>query len=627
MGFPSLKVDTLNNPHLAWEDDRDGNKEIYYQIWNGSIWTTKGTIANVSKSDIFSISPCLQLDRKDDPHIAWEEGGRIYYAYWNDTTWKIDGTISTAFFYSGQPTLALTTTNFPCIAWAASANAYQAQIAYQEWNGSSWISKGNAYITDSAGYSHRPSLGLDSANFPHIAYLINTSGNQEIYYQYWNGSVWTTAQNINISKKASYSEMPRLVIDRFNLSHILWGNENAATEILAYKYWTGSYWAIRGGSLFITPVPIRAGLGMHGLALDPYGYPHLVWSDYQDGNLEVCYLEWNGSTWTTKGATLNISKTTTESRNPGLALDKFSNLHIVWQEGGPEMEEIYYIQWDGSAWTTLGTTANISQTTGSSLAPVFALDHLENPHIVWVDSTPGNYDIFYRKWSGTEWLATENITSSSVPSYQPSIAIDSSGYLCIAWMEHLPPTLPGGSGEIYYQYWNGSVWTTLENINISQTLAPESYSQSPILGLDSAGYPHIAWGEVTFEGREQIYYREWNGSGWVTLGSLNISSTPEHARAAYLAIDKNGYIHIAWYDTSPGNKEIFYKFWNGTEWMFRGNINISNTSGGSEWPSLQLDKNGFPHIAWSDWTPGMFSIYYLAWLPTNIAPLFWQSLP
>lgn len=47
---PSLAIDSSGNPYLAWEDDSEGNSEIYYQEWTGSVWTTKTKTHNVSKT-------------------------------------------------------------------------------------------------------------------------------------------------------------------------------------------------------------------------------------------------------------------------------------------------------------------------------------------------------------------------------------------------------------------------------------------------------------------------------------------------------------------------------------------------------------------------------------------------
>ncbi|MCX7918108.1 MAG: hypothetical protein N3A72_00595 [bacterium] len=622
---PYLTINSQDNLCIIWKEDFGDYTELQYREWTGTIWTTQFPFLFESRSP-YIFNHQIQFDSNDTPHLVWHGGNKIFYAYLQNTAWIVDSSLCNEFFYSNQPSLALTKSGNPCIAWVVSSSAYHAQIVYREWNGSIWTTKGNLFLTDPACFSAYPSLALDTDDQPHISWWHNSNGDGEVYYQYWNGSIWTTLGKINISNNPTYSESPRLVIDKFNRSHILWQNENAATEILAYKYWTGSHWTTRGGSLYITPVPIRAGLGMHGLATDIHGHPHLVWSDYLNGNLEICYLEWNGSIWTTKGTSINISQTPADSRNPCLVLDNFDNPHIAWQEGNIDSEQIYYVKWNGSVWTTLGTSRNISQSTGIALSPSLALDKLGYPHIAWMDSASGNFDIYYRKWTGTDWSNSENITRSSAPSYQPSLAVDTNSYPHLAWLEHLPGTIPGGSGEIYYQFWNGSVWTTLANLNISQTHDSWSYSQLPSLCLDSRGYPHVVWSEVTFLGTEQVYYREWNGTHWVTRGSLNISSTVGNARSPCLALDTIGYPHIAWYDTSSGNKEIYYKYWNGNSWTSLNDLNISHTSGGSEWPALSLDQNGLPHIAWNDWTPGVFSIYYLEWHPTRIETTFWESL-
>ena len=58
---------------------------------------------------------------------------------------------------------------------------------------------------------------------------------------------------------------------------------------------------------------------------------------------------------------------------------------------------------------------------------------------------------------------------------------------------------------------------------------------------------------------------------------------------------------------------------NGMEWVDADgsgteSVNISNTSGDSQNPSLALDSAGNPRVAWHDSSPvSNFDIYYLQW--------------
>ena len=69
-------------------------------------------------------------------------------------------------------------------------------------------------------------------------------------------------------------------------------------------------------------------------------------------------------------------------------------------------------------------------------------------HLVWSDNTPGNYDIDYKKSAdgGTTWSGVQRLTWNSGDSRVPSMAVDSSHIVHLVWMDLTP-----GNYEIYYK--------------------------------------------------------------------------------------------------------------------------------------------------------------------------------
>jgi len=98
-----------------------------------------------------------------------------------------------------------------------------------------------------------------------------------------------------------------------------------------------------------------------------------------------------------------------------------------------------------AGWTTI---KRLSFTSAHSYYPAIAVDSLGNPHIVWKESTPGNTEIYYRKSTdqGSTWAALERLTWTSGNSGEPAIAVDSVGNIHIVWSDNTP-----GNLEIYYK--------------------------------------------------------------------------------------------------------------------------------------------------------------------------------
>lgn len=92
-----------------------------------------------------------------------------------------------------------------------------------------------------------------------------------------------------------------------------------------------------------------------------------------------------------------------------------------------------------------------------------------------------------------------------------------------------------------------------------------------------------------------------------------------------MVLDNSGNPHIVWSDNSSGNFEIYMRYFNGFEWSDLGGSTlsggISKNPGKSSHPSISLNPDGNPAIAWDDDTSGDFEIYVREWDGTTWSEL------
>jgi len=182
------------------------------------------------------------------------------------------------------------------------------------------------------------------------------------------------------------------------------------------------------------------------------------------------------------------------------------------------------------------------------------------------------------------------------------------------------PTPSGwvGAGDSPYI---GAIPSQPMDINVSRTTDGSFTNEDRFLALDSAGNPHIVWRE-RLSTDDEIFYVRWNGANWVTAdgsvydpltGNANISNTLFESRSPSLALDSNDNPHIAWRELDPaitgGGYDITYIWHDGTDWLCAdgsvynpttANSNVTDNGGMSQHPSLVLDSNNLPCIAWYD---------------------------
>ena len=225
--------------------------------------------------------------------------------------------------------------------------------------------------------------------------------------------------------------------------------------------------------------------------------------------LETATLGWSGNI----NATDVVSKESTgDSYNPSIAIDGSGNVHVVWADdtvygaAGAD-RDIFYNFWNvtSGSWNVTGVVS--TESTGDSYNPALAVDGSGNVHVTWYDYTDyggagADWDIFYKFWNATSGTWSGNINATDVVSTEstssamaPSMAVDGSGNVHVAW--HGPMDY-GGSGadwDVFYKFWNttSGTWSVTDVVSTEST----NNSYSPSLTVDGSGFLHVVWRDYT----------------------------------------------------------------------------------------------------------------------------------
>ena len=339
-----------------------------------------------------------------------------------------------------------------------------------------------------SGSSQEPRVAMNPSNNIHLVWRVNYSGNWEVYY--WKmplptGSYLRKRLTWNIGS----SSHPTIAVDAGGNIHVVWGDDRTGNTEIYYKKSTngGTSWTTKrltwtsGGS--ICPL----------IKTDSNNHIHVVWTELKPGNHDIYYNKSTdgGASWTAKRLTWNswhegVSAITTDSNN---------HIHVVYNMLLSSNWEIYYKKSTdgGVSWTTKRLTNN----SAASLGYGIATDSSDNVHVVCIDETPGNREIYYMKSTngGSSWT-TKRLTWNSASVYTPAIATDSSDNIHVVWEKDAP-------GEIYYKRSTdgGIVWTTKR-----LTWNP-GLSGYPGIATDSNNRIHVFWHDNT-HGFFAIYYKE-----------------------------------------------------------------------------------------------------------------------
>ncbi len=338
------------------------------------------------------------------------------------------------------------------------------------------------------------------------------------------------------------------------------------------------------------------------LAVDLEGNLHAVWLDERDRNFEIYHKMRMGTAW---GADERVTNDPAYSARPNLAIDDSGWLHLAWNDERDGNGEIYHNRWAG-VWDD---DRRVTSTPGESFGSALAAE-ADTLHMVYMEEDfSGNLQILYRAYKSNTWTAAVALTNVATGNRMvPSMAAGPGGSLHVAWWDTRQDSL---IGKIYYRERSGGVW-----LDEALLTDPANNAMRPSIAVDDSGFVHVAW--IDKRGSfEQIYYRRRGPAGWENeIPLTNESATHYHpslaaadgeAALAYwknedgtnseiyvrrrvagawtgtvritnaagaselpcLVAGPNRNLHLAWVDSRDGNQEIYYREYidpsNGTE--------------------------------------------------------------
>lgn len=335
-----------------------------------------------------------------------------------------------------------------------------------------------------------------------------------------------------------------------------------------------------------------------------------------------------------------------DSWSPRIAVDSGNNLHVVWWDNNPGIEEIFHKRSTNNG-LTWSNPVRLTWNSKISCQPWVAADSLGNIYVAWVniDSVNNRGDLFLKKstdggitWSppsrltwtgmytnlglavdgndnihvifcgwyndifhlkstdgGSSWSPRTRLTWGLLGCILPDICTLSNNFIHVTWSANWD------NKDIYYKRSTdgGATWSLIKRI----TWNPDT-SRYAKIAADGNNNVFITWTYYTSSGLEIFYTKSTDqGANWGNLQRFTWNSL---ARNSTIGIDSNNTAHIIW-----NNVTAFFHKWStdgGSTWSQREEV--PGVSSDVMTANMFIDSSDTIHFVWQNDSIGNFEIYY-----------------
>lgn len=353
-------------------------------------------------------------------------------------------------------------------------------------------------LSKNTGLSFAPSVAVGSTGQAYVAWYDNSAGGNEILMARSSDKGKTFASAMNVSNNTGLSTFPSVAVDINGIVHVAWQDTQYGKSEILYSRSTD------GGASYSAPVNISNDNSTSTnakLATDSNGRVFLAWVD--STQISVARSTNGGASFT---KAYSYSPVGASPFNPVLAVGSDGTLHMAWSEDGGTTRAIRYASStnQGSQFTspvTVASGANISR-------PAMAIGGSSYVYIAYIDDSVAPAEInFVRSTNrGSSFATPVNLTNNTGTSLNPSLAVDSSGTVYLAWQD----TISGNYDTFFARSTdNGASFSSPVNVSPSTegslfTAIAVDQSQNVYVAWDDNRYVNTTFETIVAVGRENL---------------------------------------------------------------------------------------------------------------------------
>ncbi len=450
--FPDVVRDHSGNFVVAWTDGRNGNYDIYAQIYFTS-GTPSGSNFKVN-DDVGTLEqyyPDMGVDGFGDFVVTWTDYRQIITDIYAQR-YKAMGTPLGSNFKVNDDDKSATQSspaidqdslgNF-VIAWD-DRRYDEGDIYVQRYSNTGAPSGLNLMVNDDGGTTSQtaPSLAMNKPGYAVISWQDDRNIYYDIYAQRFSNTGTPSGANFKVNDDAGTNIhfLPASAMCASGNFVITWyDNRNGNHDIYAQRHdFSGTPLGI---NFKVNDDPGTSIQTQPAIGIDSSGSFVIAWTDYRDGNMDV-YAQRYDPSGIPLGTNFKVNDDldTLYQNLPAIAMNGSGSFTVCWIDNRNGDLDIYAQRYDSSG-LPLGSNFKVNADVGTSSQAycAVAMDESGNSVIIWRDNRTNTYDIYAQKYDTSGNLVGSNylvINPTYLPDVQhiPSVVTDGDN-IYFTWMD------------------------------------------------------------------------------------------------------------------------------------------------------------------------------------------------
>ncbi|MFN8496858.1 MAG: sialidase family protein [Anaerolineae bacterium] len=316
----------------------------------------------------------------------------------------------------------------------------------------------------------------------------------------------------------------------------------------------------------------------------------------------------------------NLSKTSTQSNTPSIAVDPSGVVHVVWtEELAADTAPIFYTRFADGAWSS-PLDILLSPMGGVARDPEIRADNDGYLHLVWRGCGGICYSQAYAPNAGSSqgWSSPANVLPSVASADAPDLIVGPKQRLDMVYATPL-----GSNSGIYYIHSPDRADTWQEPVAVFTNPNAERMVSKPRLAVTSDNTLHVVWVESNYPDTFPpigIRYARSEDGGRTWSEPLSLTDGPYDDPA--IAIRNDQEIHVVWSGTA--NDRFKFHRWSADRGITWGGAWRNTDLGGYQGrPALIVDSDQTLHwiqVGTVSKVGGVDALYYSAWTGHEWSP-------